>query len=226
MSQRINRREFTGLMTGGAALLSQAAPAWAQPGAISVRQTADTKRFTEEPALKWQPAEAPSNDVIALDPSRTYQDMLGFGGALTDASAYMINQLDASAREKFLHELYHPSELGLEVTRVCVGSSDYAASMYSYDEGDPDPELQRFSIDHDKAYILPQLRTARKHNPELYILASPWSPPGWMKANGTMLGGSLKPRNFPVYARYLMKFLGTTSTFSRTISPRSWASTV
>jgi glucosylceramidase len=93
--------------------------------------------------------------------------------------------------------LYHPSELGLEVTRICVGSSDYAASMYSYDEGDPDPELQRFSIDHDKQYILPQLRIARKHDPDLYVLASPWSPPGWMKANGSMLGGSLKPRNFP-----------------------------
>jgi glucosylceramidase len=79
--------------------------------------------------------------------------------------------------------------------------------MYSYDEGDPDPELQRFSIDHDKQYILPQLRIARKHNPDLYVLASPWSPPGWMKANGSMLGGSLKPRSFPAYAKYLMKFL-------------------
>src|ERR1022692_4546197 len=229
MSQRINRREFSGLLASGMALLSEAAPAWAQPagtisvrqtadtkrfaeemvpaGTISVRQTADTKRFAEEPALKWQPTEGSSANAIVLDPSRTYQEMLGFGGALTDASAYMINQLDAAARKKFLHELYHPSELGLEVTRICVGSSDYAASMYSYDEGDPDPELQRFSIDHDKQYILPQLRIARKHNPDLYVLASPWSPPGWMKANGTMLGGSLKPRNFPAYARYLVKFL-------------------
>jgi glucosylceramidase len=208
MSERINRREFSGLMAGGMALLSEAAPAWAQPaGTISVRQTADTKRFAEEPVLKWQPAEGSSAETIVLDPSRTYQEMLGFGGALTDASAYMINQLDAAAREKFLHELYHPSELGLEVTRICVGSSDYAASMYSYDEGDPDPELQRFSIDHDKQYILPQLRIARKYNPDLYVLASPWSPPGWMKANGTMLGGSLKPKSFPVYAKYLMKFL-------------------
>ncbi|HTS30248.1 MAG TPA: glycoside hydrolase family 30 beta sandwich domain-containing protein [Bryobacteraceae bacterium] len=208
MSQRINRREFTSLVAGGVALLSQAESAPAQPaGAISVRQTADMKRFAEEPALEWRPAEGPSNDAIVLDPSRTYQEMLGFGGALTDASAYMINQLDAAARESFLRELYHPSELGLEMTRICVGSSDYAATMYSYDEGDPDPELQRFSIDHDRSYLLPQLRVARQHNPDLFILASPWSPPGWMKASGTMLGGSLKPRNFPVYARYLVKFL-------------------
>jgi len=208
MPEGINRRAFFGLTTAAAAALSQTVPASAEAaGTIAVQQAADTKRFSEEPALKWQPAQGSSNDAIVLDPSRTYQEMLGFGGALTDASAYMINQLEAPAREKFLRELYHPSELGLEVTRICVGSSDYAATMYSYDEGDPDPDMQRFSIEHDEPYILPQLRTARKHNPSLFLLASPWSPPGWMKANGTMLGGSLKPRNFPAYAKYLVKFL-------------------
>jgi glucosylceramidase len=208
MPDGISRRGFVGLTTLGAAALSQTVPASAQPaGTIAVEQTADTKRFSEEPALKWQPAQASSNDAIVLDPSRTYQEMLGFGGALTDAAAYMIDQLDAPARHHLLRELYHPSELGLEVTRICVGSSDYAASMYSYDEGDPDPDMRRFSIDHDKRYILPQLRAARQHNPNLFLLASPWSPPGWMKASGTMLGGSLKPRNFPAYARYLVKFL-------------------
>src|ERR1022692_1030359 len=81
MSQRINRREFSGLIAGGLALLSDAAPAWAQPaGTISVRQTADTKRFAEEPALKWQPAEGSSVDGIVLDPSRTYQEMLEIKG--------------------------------------------------------------------------------------------------------------------------------------------------
>ncbi|MGD0014056.1 MAG: glycoside hydrolase family 30 beta sandwich domain-containing protein [Bryobacteraceae bacterium] len=208
MPEGINRRDFFGLTALGAAALSQTVPASAQAaGTIAVQQTADAKRFSEEPALKWQPAQGSPHDAIVLDPSRTYQEMLGFGGALTDASAYMINQLDGPTREKFLRELYHPSELGLEVTRICVGSSDYAATMYSYDEGDPDPDMQRFSIDHDRQYILPQLRTARQHNPSLYLLASPWSPPGWMKANGTMLGGSIKPRNFPAYAKYLVKFL-------------------
>jgi glucosylceramidase len=208
MFDGISRRGLFGLTTAGIAALSRPTPASAEAvGAITVRQTADAKRFAEEPALKWQPATGSPAGAILLDPSRTYQEMLGFGGALTDASAYMINQLDAPRREKFLRELYHPSELGLEVTRVCIGSSDYATHMYSYDEGDPDPEMQRFSIDQDKQYILPQLRTARQHNPSLYLLASPWSPPGWMKANGTMLGGSLRPRNFPAYAKYLVKFL-------------------
>jgi glucosylceramidase len=204
----MNRRDLFGLTAAGAAALSSAVPASAQPaGTIAVQQTADTKRFAEEPALKWQPATGSSAGAILLDPSRTYQEMLGFGGSLTDAAAYMINELDTATREKFLRELYHPSELGLQVTRVCVGASDYAATLYSYDEGEPDPDLKRFSIDHDKAYILPQLRSARQHNPNLFVYSSPWSPPGWMKANGTMLGGSLKPKNFAVYAQYYMKFL-------------------
>jgi glucosylceramidase len=208
MFKRMNRRELAGLATGGVTALSGAVPAWAQPaGTIAVRQTAEAKRFAEEAALQWEPAAGSANDAIVLDPSRTYQEMLGFGGALTDASAYMINQLEPDARARFLRELYDPSELGLSVTRICVGSSDYATRMYSYDEGDPDPGMKRFSINPDKGYILPQLRIARRHNPSLYLLASPWSPPGWMKANGTMLGGSLKPRNFPAYAKYLVKFL-------------------
>ena len=142
-----------------------------------------------------------------IDVTRTYQEIVGFGAALTEASAYMINQLDPSTREEFLHELFHPSELGISITRICVGSSDYATKMYSYDEGEPDPELKRFSVDYDRPYVIPELLSARKNNPDLFILASPWSPPGWMKNGATMLGGNLKPVNFPIYAKYLVKYL-------------------
>jgi len=111
MSKRMTRREFTGWTAAGITALSQASPVLAEtPGRISVRQTADGKRFEEEPGFEWQPPKEGSNEAIVLDPSRTYQEMLGFGGALTDASAYMINQLDAGARERFLHEFYDPSE--------------------------------------------------------------------------------------------------------------------
>jgi glucosylceramidase len=209
MSDKTSRRDFVGLSAAGVAALSHAMPASAQtPGPIAVRQTAGAKRFAEEPGLKWQPATggAPA-DAIVVDTTKTYQEMLGFGASLTDASAYMINQLDPAAREKFLHELYDPSELGISVTRLCIGSSDYATKEYTYDDGDPDPDMKRFSIDHDKEYILPQLRLARKFNPSLFLLACPWSPPGWMKVGGSMLGGTLKPENFPAYAKYFVKFL-------------------
>jgi len=59
----------------------------------------------------------------------------------------VINQLQKPARDQLLHELFHPSELGLSVNRTCVGSADSAAKLYSYDDGDPDPDLKRFSID-------------------------------------------------------------------------------
>jgi glucosylceramidase len=208
MSDLSSRRSFMGIGAAGLAALTQAVPALAQtPGPVVVRQTAGAKRFAEEPDLRWQPASGPGGDAIVIDAARTYQEVLGFGAALTEASAYMINQLEPATRERFLHELFSPSELGIAVTRICVGSSDYATKMYSYDEGEPDPGLKRFSIEHDRAYVIPELLAARKHNPDLFILASPWSPPGWMKNGGTMLGGNLKPANFAVYAKYLVKFL-------------------
>jgi glucosylceramidase len=59
------------------------------------------------------------------------------------------------------HELFHPSELGLNVCRICIGASEHSTEVYSFDEGEPDPDMKRFSIDHDRGYILPSLRQAR-----------------------------------------------------------------
>jgi glucosylceramidase len=98
--------------------------------------------------------------------------------------------------------------MGLSTARSCVGSSDYSTKAYSYDESDtPDPELTKFSIEHDKQWILPMIREARAVNPDIYLLASPWSPPGWMKDNNSMLGGTIRRRYLPVYASYLTKFV-------------------
>jgi glucosylceramidase len=183
-------------------------PAQGAPsGDIGVRLTAGAKRYAEEQPLSWQPAGSPSLGAIVLDPADTYQEVLGFGAAFTDASCYMFNQLSAAPRERLFRELFHPSEMGLSVCRTCVGSSDYSASVYSFDDGDADPGLQRFSIAHDREYILPMLRLGRQANPGLFLFSSPWSPPGWMKAGGSMLGGSMRKSSFAVYARYLTKFL-------------------
>jgi glucosylceramidase len=133
--------------------------------------------------------------------------MLGFGAAFTDAACYTFNRLDVSVREQLFHEMFHPSEMGLSVCRTCIGASDYSTEAFSYDEGDPDPEMKRFSIAHDQPYVLPMLREARKANPDLFLFSSPWSPPGWMKAGGSILGGSMRQKYFPPYARYFLKFL-------------------
>ena len=209
MSQ--SRRNFLKVSAAGVAALSQGAHAFGSPvapkGEIDVRLTAGTARFAPQASIKWQSASGASGDAILLDPTRTYQQVLGVGAALTEAACYMFNQLTPQAREQVFHELYHPAEMGFGVCRTCIGASDYATVAYSYDDGDPDPELLRFSIDHERAYVLPMLRLARQMNPELYVFAAPWSPPGWMKSNGSMLGGSMRKHSLAVYADYFVKYL-------------------
>ena len=220
MTKETSRREFLGISTLGlvGALASEERPAAATigPGAevpqvgsqISIWVTSDQGRFAVAPPIQWGHAsEMPVGDQIRLDPRRQFQEILGFGGSLTDAACYTIHQLAPPARDELLHELFHPSEMGLNVCRICVGASDYSTKLYSFDEGEPDPHLARFSIEHDREYILPVLRQARQVNPDLFVFSSPWSPPGWMKFNATMLGGSMRNHYLPVYAQYYLKFL-------------------
>jgi glucosylceramidase len=184
----------------------------APAGAIEVRVTDAGRKFAAAPSIAWTPIaesapQAAAGDAVTLDPAQTFQEHLGIGGAFTDAACYTFHRLSAEARERLFHEMFHPTEMGLSVGRICIGASDYSTGVYSYDEGDPDPELARFSIDHDRAWTLPILRQARSVNPDLWLLASPWSPPGWMKPNGSMLGGCMHQASMPAYARYFVKFL-------------------
>jgi glucosylceramidase len=170
--------------------------------------TSEKLRYAKQEAIHWhQASAAPSREAIILKPDLMCQPILGFGAAFTDAACYMFNQLSAKQREPLFHELFHPSEMGLNVCRTCMGASDYSTKVYSYDEGDPDPELKRFSIAHDEEYILPMLREARAANADLFLFSTPWSPPGWMKSGGSMLGGSMRRRYLSVYAQYFVKFL-------------------
>jgi glucosylceramidase len=175
---------------------------------ISIWVTSGDERFAAAPGATWRAAsDKPGADRIGLNPSVKFQQILGFGGAFTDAACYTFSQLAPAAREQLFHELFHPSEMGLSIGRVCMGSSDYSTKLYSYDDGEPDPDLKRFSIEHDREYILPVLRQARQANPDLFLFSTPWSPPGWMKFNGSMLGGSMRNHYLPVYAQYFLKFL-------------------
>ncbi len=177
-------------------------------GAISVRITSPQGYFRAAAPLVWRPvAGAQERNAIVLQPQKRCQEILGFGAALTDAACYMFNQLPSTAREELFHDLFHPAEMGLNVCRTCIGSSDYSREAYSFDEGEPDTEITRFSIEHDRAYVLPMLRLARQANPDLFLFSSPWSPPGWMKAGGSMLGGSMRRRYLGAYAQYFLKFL-------------------
>jgi glucosylceramidase len=218
MSSEPTRRDFLKLTGAGAAALATVgglrAESWsnrseaATGNAISVWVTDDTQHLAQGQPLAWQSAtNSATPDAVILNPDKKFQDILGFGAAFTDAACYTLNRLPASARGELFRRFFHPSEMGLSVCRTCIGSSDYATKVYSYCDGEVDPELTRFSIEHDRAYILPMLREARKVNPDLFLLSSPWSPPGWMKANGSMLGGSMRREYMPSYANYFVKFL-------------------
>lgn len=177
--------------------------------AISVWVTSDDERYRPGPEIRWNESVrgTTTGERIQISPDKKFQDILGFGGAFTDAACYTFNRLEPAAREALFHEMFHPSQMGLSMGRLPVGSSDYATKVYSFDEGDPDPEMKRFSIAHDREYILPILRQTRHVNPDLFLFSSPWSPPGWMKFNGSVLGGSMRNHYFAAYAQYYLKFL-------------------
>ena len=209
-----SRRKFlkAASATVAALAVSRRIPAWAAvagpTGPVKVWATFRDRRHAQGEPLAWKPVTAVAADAIALDPGATRQQILGFGGALTDATCYVLSQIPDAQREEVMHDLFAPNEMALNVCRTCIGASDYSRTAYSFDESpEPDPELKKFSIDHDKAYILPVLRHARKLNPELFLFSSPWSPPGWMKSNGSILGGAMRKHSFEPYARYFLKFL-------------------
>lgn len=207
-----SRRNFlkSASAVAAAVSLSSRIPAWAQsqPAPVRIWSTYRDLRHAPSQPLAWKAAAQIAANAVVLDPGAKKQQILGFGAAMTDASCYVLSQLPEADRQPILHNFFDPREMSLNVCRTCIGASDYARSVYSFDESpQPDPELKKFSIDHDKAYILPILREARKANPELFLFSSPWSPPGWMKPNNSMIGGAMRKLNFEPYARYFQRFL-------------------
>jgi glucosylceramidase len=152
--------------------------------------------------------------TIKVDPSRTFQTIKGFGASLTDSSATVLYRLDQTERDAAMVKLFDPQRGdGLSYLRQPMGASDFVATAhYTYDDlpvGQTDYAMQHFSIAHDQSQILPLLRQARALNPQLQVMASPWSPPAWMKTNGSLVGGSLidDPRIYSAYALYFVKFI-------------------
>src|SRR5712692_1807309 len=170
--------------------------------------TSKNRRSEQIEAPQWRESRANASTGIRIDPGQRNQEILGFGAAFTDASCYLFHRLNSGSSYLLLSEFFGPAGLRLSVCRTCIGSSDYSTRAYSFDDSpEPDPDLKKFSIEHDRGYILPTLRAARGVNPDLYLFSSPWSPPGWMKAGGSMLGGSMRKEYFASYAEYFVKFL-------------------
>ncbi|MGA2832457.1 MAG: glycoside hydrolase family 30 beta sandwich domain-containing protein [Terracidiphilus sp.] len=208
------RRDFLQYFAGTAAAvsLSRGPMLWGLPieaqRPVRAWVTAGKQRFAGFEAPQWQKAAASASLDIRIIPATRRQTVLGFGAGFTDAACYLFSQLPAQGSQELISEFFGPDGLRLSVARTCMGASDYSRNVYSYDDGpEPDPEFKHFSIDHDRAYILPSIRKALELNKELFLFASPWSPPGWMKAGGTMLGGSMRKAYFAAYAQYFVRFL-------------------
>jgi glucosylceramidase len=167
----------------------------------------------QNPDVVFQPGTGSGGTVIQVVPTTTYQTMSGFGAAMTDSSAWLLqNKMSAGQRDKLMRQLFSPERgIGLNYLRVPMGASDFTASgFYTYNDSPPsgtDNPQQHFSVAHDDAYIVLRLQQARQLNPALKLMASPWSAPAWMKTNGSLLGGSLAPQWEASYARYLSKFV-------------------
>lgn len=160
-----------------------------------------------------------NSSTINVNEYQELQQMDGFGAAVTDSSAWLIyNNMSASQRSTLMQNLFSPTQgIGLSFVRIPMGASDFSLNgPYSYDDlpaGQTDPNLNNFSINHDLAYIIPVLQQAHSLNSNLKFMANPWSPPAWMKTNGSMLGvsngntGTLISSDYGPLAQYFVKFI-------------------
>ncbi len=216
-------------LAGCLAAITAAVPALDAPGvssaqttdpyAVSVVQTSAnlSQALTPLPGIEFGRAAGGSEPLISVNAATQFQTVRGFGASMTDTSAWLIeDELPAAARNALMAQLFSPSGIHLNFVKVPIGASDFTRNgvPYSYDDLSPgrtDPALSHFSIAHDQSYVLPALRQSRRLDPGTEFLATPWSPPAWMKTNDSLGNGGnlgrLRGQDRGAWAAYLVKFL-------------------
>lgn len=157
--------------------------------------------------------ERESNQIktLEINPGVKYQTIYGMGNSIEESTVYNLSRMSSENREEILRKLIDPEYgIGINIMRICFGSSDFTGEeWYSYDDmpkGETDLELEHFSIQKDFDYnIIQTIKQALEINPDMKILASPWSPPAWMKNINTMCGSNLKGKYYDVAAKYYRK---------------------
>lgn len=149
---------------------------------------------------------------IQINPQLQFQTIDGFGYTLTGGSSQLILALAPAKQKALLTELFGTTKnsIGISVLRIAVGASDLDANVFSYDDvpvGQKDETLEHFSLKASEKDLIPLMQSIKKINPSIKFMATPWSPPAWMKDNQASKGGSLLPQFYPVYAQYLVKYL-------------------
>jgi glucosylceramidase len=183
-----------------------------------VQTTADlSNALTVKSDRAFQKRAAPGSVVTTVNANVRYQHITGFGAAMTDSSAWLLqDELTPAARQATMTALFSPQGIHLNSVRIPMGASDFTVTgvPYTYDDmpaGQTDPTMANFSVAHDEAYIVPALQEMLAVNPGIVTLANPWTAPAWMKANqaddNMKLAGVVAPADYPALAQYFVKFI-------------------
>jgi O-glycosyl hydrolase len=167
-----------------------------------------TKLLQQQANVSFGANSGSSASTITLNTGATYQTMDGFGYTLTQGSAEVISGLAATQQNALLNEIYNPtSGLNANVVRISIAASDLSNSSYSYNETAGDVNMANFSLSGpDATYLIPILKKILAINPNIKILATPWTAPRWMKTNNSWIGGSLQTQYYNAYAKYFIKY--------------------
>lgn len=167
------------------------------------------QRFARETTLQAD-AEIRNKEMklISVYPQVGYQTIRGFGGAFTDAAGYVYAQMDEASREEMIRTYFDPKEMGYTWGRTSIDSSDFGVEMYAADDDPRDTALERMDFTRNEKYVLPLLRDAGKAaGAPIRMMLTPWSPPAWMKTNGSRVqGGSLREECAPIWAEYICRY--------------------
>ncbi len=198
-----------GICFGAAACDKTPSPSYAQ-----LYETTGTKSklLARQSDLKFEDYDSSSLNVsVTVDASDKRQAYRGDGATMTHSSAYLLMQADEATRTEILNDFFSKDGAYFTNIRVPIGSNDYIAEdeFFTCDDmpkGETDTELEHFTLEHD-ADILAVLKEVVKINPDIDIIAVPWSAPAWMKSTENLRGGSLKDEYIDVYAEYLVRFV-------------------
>ena len=145
------------------------------------------------------------NNLIFIYPDKEKQEILGFGGAVTESSGYVFSKFSDKVQDMFINEYFSEDGLKYNFIRMSIGSCDFSLKTRAYSEQE---DLSDFTIEEDKKYILPLLNKINEKGNNINYLASPWSPPSFMKSNGKMSSeGKLKEEYYDLWAEYIKRFI-------------------
>jgi glucosylceramidase len=149
-----------------------------------------------------------SAPVIKIQPRKKFQTIIGFGGSFTEASASLLNRMSDENRDKIIQAYFGENGAKYSLTRTHMNSCDFSLSNYSYASVEGDKELKHFSIEHDRADIIPMIKDAQEASSDGFkILSSPWTAPPWMKDNNSYVGGKLLPEYYDTWALFFSKYI-------------------